>query len=240
MEIVAFSDLHGNRTALAKVAAIISETKPEAVVIAGDLTNFGSRSDATEILAELHAVVTNEALIVHGNCDGMDVIRAMQDSGWYAHNFTRKIGEESFHGFGDVPVTPSQTFNQVSEGAIREAWKRYNTARAIWICHAPPYGLSDRRMGISLGSTALKELVQQHRPKLYLCGHIHEGCGVSLYNAGSNQVEFDEGFTEGRFEQTFDVGENKTLVINLAAAKDGRVNRVKVEGNEITVDSVIL
>ena len=53
----------------------------------------------------------------------------------------------------------------------------------ILISHAPFYGMLDqsRRTGILCGSRALRNAVDRIRPKLFVCGHIHEGYGQMNY-----------------------------------------------------------
>jgi len=47
---------------------------------------------------------------------------------------------------------------------------------AIWLAHSPPLGAHydvGGRYDEHLGSAALRELVEQERPRLVLCGHVH-------------------------------------------------------------------
>lgn len=49
----------------------------------------------------------------------------------------------------------------------------------IILSHGPPQGILDRTIDdLSVGSKALLSLVNRVKPKLFVCGHIHEATGV--------------------------------------------------------------
>lgn len=68
--------------------------------------------------------------------------------------------------------------------------------------------------GFSAGSFYLKDLVEraEHKPRLWLCGHIHEGRGICTTKFQSN--DSDEGESDS------------TIVINASNANSGRANRI--------------
>jgi uncharacterized protein len=50
----------------------------------------------------------------------------------------------------------------------------------ILIVHSPPKGVADRTSaGASVGSTAVRAAIERTRPRLVLCGHIHDSWGAS-------------------------------------------------------------
>lgn len=65
----------------------------------------------------------------------------------------------------------------------KELWERFAYIPSdtdILLSHGPPRGAGDlTRSGTRAGSTALAEHLQVIRPKAVVCGHIHEGYGVS-------------------------------------------------------------
>ena len=49
---------------------------------------------------------------------------------------------------------------------------------AVLVVHSPPYGHADQSSaGDHLGSTAILEAIEAKRPRLAVCGHIHESWG---------------------------------------------------------------
>ena len=64
---------------------------------------------------------------------------------------------------------------------------------AILISHNPPYGIVDKAFdGKHVGSKIILNAIKKHKPKLVLCGHIHEAKGKKklgktlVINAGSH------------------------------------------------------
>ena len=64
--------------------------------------------------------------------------------------------------------------------------------------HSPPKGAVDRSAeGRSLGSVAIREVVQRSRPRLVVCGHIHASAGqqaqlgvTPVVNAGPGGIHW--------------------------------------------------
>ncbi len=49
----------------------------------------------------------------------------------------------------------------------------------VFLSHTPPLGTLDRtQRGVSVGSAAVRRFVVESRPRLFVCGHIHEAWGV--------------------------------------------------------------
>jgi Icc-related predicted phosphoesterase len=49
----------------------------------------------------------------------------------------------------------------------------------VLILHSPPRGVADRTsQGASVGSTAIRAAIEAKRPRLAVCGHIHDSWGV--------------------------------------------------------------
>ncbi|WP_216076061.1 hypothetical protein, partial [Acinetobacter baumannii] len=53
-------------------------------------------------------------------------------------------------------------------------------AGAILVTHSPPFGVADlQTTGAHVGSRAIRATVMARRPRLHLCGHIHNAWGTS-------------------------------------------------------------
>jgi len=66
-------------------------------------------------------------------------------------------------------------------------------SNSILITHNPPYGILDKAYdGNHVGSKIILKAIKKHKPKLVLCGHIHEAKGKAkigktiIYNLGSH------------------------------------------------------
>lgn len=83
----------------------------------------------------------------------------------------------------------------------------------ILLTHEPPRGVLDRTyQGLHVGSKSLLSAVQEshEKPRLWLCGHIHEGRGSRLCSWGSESAATTAA----------------TLVLNAANANSGRARQV--------------
>lgn len=49
----------------------------------------------------------------------------------------------------------------------------------IVVSHSPPFGACDEADGISYGSHGLRKAIEESKPLLHVCGHVHSGYGIS-------------------------------------------------------------
>lgn len=91
----------------------------------------------------------------------------------------------------------------------------------VFVTHEPPKGTLDLTYhGFSAGSTHLRELVEHaaQKPRLWLCGHIHESRGVMTRKFGWN--------INGDTSEEAKEDAAPTMVINASNANSGRANRI--------------
>jgi len=226
MKIFAFSDLHGNQAMLKKIVARLQTAAPDVLAFAGDLTNFGDRDSATDLLHELRAVAPANSFVIHGNCDPAGVIGAMQDSGWYLHGAQRTVGDQTWIGYGDVPPTPFGTHNEQDETLIASDLSLLLDPGAMLISHAPAYGINDDIPGRHVGSTAILAAIREFRPRLMIHGHIHEAHALTVYDYAADKSAHYRRFGTAKITETVDLTGDQGLILNVAAAKDGRVTEI--------------
>lgn len=66
------------------------------------------------------------------------------------------------------------------EDFLVESFSRIPENLDVLVAHAPPYGLRDvNLLGEHAGSRALLDAVIRARPRLVVCGHLHEGRGAT-------------------------------------------------------------
>ncbi len=177
MRILATADFHSSQYRLNLVMRHIEVEKPDLVVVCGDLTQFGPGSVATNLLNQLPV----ETLAVHGNIDSSDVPQAIDTSKATNIHLKRVV----CHGIpfigvgGDLP-SPLDSL-EISDGATKKSLRTVLTQESVLVTHVPPYKLQDRIfIGTHGGSKALRALIDTNKPRLVLCGHIHEDPGVTV------------------------------------------------------------
>jgi len=190
VKLLAFSDLHRDLDQAAKLVEM--SAKADAVIGAGD---FASVHEGLEETIGALAGIKAPTVLVPGNNETADALRDAASS-WPAasvlHGGGAKIGGAEFFGLGaGVPVTPwDWSFDLDDEAAA--AMLAPCPDGAILVLHSPPRGHCDTNgSGDHFGSSALLRAIEEKRPRVAVCGHIHESWGcrsevgaTPLYNLG--------------------------------------------------------
>jgi hypothetical protein len=181
MKIVALTDIHGKYEIAAR---IIRSESPDAVVIGGDLTTVGTMKEAADAL-ELFRRECGTLLVVAGNMDLPEHDDMFFQMGLSINGHGRIIGDTGFFGVSGAPHSKLKTPYEISEERIlalaRSGYDDVKEARVkIFVPHAPPYGtrVDIVHAGFHVGSTAVREFVEDHPVDAVVCGHIHESRGM--------------------------------------------------------------
>ncbi len=175
MKLLCISDLHGG-------VRDLRLDDVDALVVCGDITHFEGRGAAAQILDKFKDAKV--LLGVPGNCDNMDVNEALVERNADLHARGRVIGGIGFFGAGGSNATP---FNTPQEYQEEELWnflsKGYEQVKGaqamVLVSHTPPSGTGlDRARGTHVGSEKIREFIEERRPRLVLCGHVHESKGT--------------------------------------------------------------
>ncbi len=177
MRILAIADLHGAQYRLNLVLQNIVTYKPDVVIVCGDLTQFGPGEVATNLLNQ----IPTRTLAVPGNIDTFDVDQGINMSS--AINLDRKhtvLQGIPFVGIGrEIPTELPDLLIDVE--ATQEPLKNILTPSCILVTHYPPYKSQDRIfIGTHGGSKELRRIIDRYKPRLVLCGHIHEDPGMIM------------------------------------------------------------
>jgi Icc-related predicted phosphoesterase len=168
---LAFSDLHRDLAGAARLVELSREV--DVVIGAGD---FGSQHrGVVETVAAL-AAIEAPSILVPGNNETEDELRAACE-GWPAaivlHGTGTEIDGVPFFGLGGgVPVTPWDWSFDLGEdeAAARLAACPVGT---VLVVHSPPKGHVDN----GIGSVAVLRAIVEKRPRIAVCGHVHEQWG---------------------------------------------------------------
>ncbi len=176
MKILAFSDLHRD---LAQAATLVEMSADADVVIgAGD---FASVHEGLGETIDALASIERPTILVPGNNETEEALREAAAS-WEAatvlHGETSTIDGAEFFGLGaGIPVTPWDWSFDLDDGAAA-AMLGDCPEGAVLVLHSPPQGHCDTNSGGDhFGSRALLDGIEEKRPRLAVCGHIHESWG---------------------------------------------------------------
>lgn len=177
MKLLTLSDLHGDYSHIEAIRNKAGDV--DAVLIAGDITNFGPDEHALELLKMFREPV----LAVPGNCDNPSILKLLDGNAINLHNSSHTLGGVTFIGLGGSNPTPFNTPFELSEKKIGEYIGKLLTdlkGRIILLSHAPPLNTTDKVPHGNVGSEALARYLG--RFDLIVCGHIHEARGSVRVN----------------------------------------------------------
>ncbi|HXS47225.1 MAG TPA: metallophosphoesterase family protein [Solirubrobacterales bacterium] len=176
MKLLAFSDLHRDLGQAAKLVEMSAEA--DVVIGAGDFASV--HEGLGETIGALAAIET-PTVLVPGNNETEDALREASAS-WGAatvlHGSGVTIEGTEFYGLGaGIPVTPWEWSFDLDDEAAAEKLAPCPQG-AILVLHSPPQGHCDANGGGDhFGSAALLRAIEEKRPRLAVCGHIHESWG---------------------------------------------------------------
>ncbi len=181
MRILALTDIHG---AYGLSEEIARQERPDVVVIGGDLTTIGTVAEAETALHAL-SPLAGAMMCVAGNMDSPLHDELFRRLGISINGQGRLLGRVGFFGVSGAPLsrlhTPYEITEEEIEARIRAGYAMVADAPTkVFVPHAPPYGtrVDIIHAGYHVGSTAVREAVENLQPDVVVCGHIHEGRGV--------------------------------------------------------------
>lgn len=180
MEILLISDIHGRIEVLERI--IQNESDVSAVVICGDLTNFGPISIVSDIDRLLNRAGLS-AIAVPGNCDPRDITGQIESSENITgiHRRCLDFKNIKFCGLGGSNPTPFRTPFELSEDEISRILQEFEGGEgSVLVSHPPPRGVLDEVRGANVGSTSVADHFRKF--SMVFCGHIHEARGIRVIN----------------------------------------------------------
>jgi uncharacterized protein len=176
VRILAFSDLHLDLGQGGRLVEMSAEA--DVVIGAGD---FASVHEGLEETIDALAGIEKPTVLVPGNNETVEALRAAA-AGWGAatvlHGEGTTIGGVEFFGLGaGIPVTPWDWSFDLDDKAAA-AMLAGCPEQAVLVLHSPPKDHCDSASGGgNFGSPALLRAIEEKRPRLAVCGHIHESWG---------------------------------------------------------------
>ena len=184
MQLLAFSDLHCDRAAAAKLVAASADA--DLVIGAGDFAQL--HRGLARTMASIEAFEP-KAFYIPGNNETPEALRAAT-SAPVLHGDVRNVAGLTIAGLGGaVPPLPphdwgSYDLTEDQAAALLAPLPRVD----ILITHSPPKGIADRLDdGRSIGSEAVRAWIEDRQPALVLCGHVH-GCWGETGEIGASKV----------------------------------------------------
>jgi len=213
LDILAFTDFHGQRDAFSQARKLILSDRPDLVVVAGDLVNHDAEH-AKQMLLQL-AEANRPVYFVPGNMDapaladwtGTEQVHPL-------HGRCLQVYEVSLLGLGGSPVGafkfPFGFTEQHAATLLDNLAEDCHGDNMILVSHCPPRNTKIDRIhsGEHVGSISVREFVEKARPLLVISGHIHEAQGMDSIGV--------------------------TTVVNIGAAEHGCFARISISDTVVT------
>jgi Icc-related predicted phosphoesterase len=177
------ADYHGNMSAIHSTISKAEASSADVIIIAGDITHFGSIQDAMNLLSVFRKQPLS-VLFVPGNCDPEDLVAEEEKNVRSIHRACYRIEGFSFLGVGGSAPTSFNTPFELTEIEIAEILNYSSNCpietRLVLVSHSPPENtLVDMTSnGEHVGSSSIRDFITTKKPALVVCGHIHEGRGI--------------------------------------------------------------
>lgn len=180
MKILAISDTHGQHRKL-------KLPKSDLVLHAGDISQHGDRREVEDFLDWFGKLPHPCKIFVAGNHDFYlersspgSIKKMLPSSVAYLLDEELVVGGIKIWGSPYTPRFYRWAFNKQRGAALAEQWKKIPADVDILLTHGPAYGLLD--LNVDEQHTGDKQLLQkilEVKPKVHVCGHIHEGYGYT-------------------------------------------------------------
>ncbi|MDR2726530.1 MAG: metallophosphoesterase family protein [Deltaproteobacteria bacterium] len=175
-------DLHDQLDRLPEIPELANA---RGILVSGDLTVTGGIDQASAVMNRLWTY-SGEALAQFGNMDRPEIAEWLREQACNLHDEVRKLAPNvALMGVGASIFTPFGTPSEYPESWFAEKLEQmWRTARncehVILISHNPPVNSRCDLLenGAHVGSTAVREFIEEAQPALCFCGHIHEARGV--------------------------------------------------------------
>ncbi len=165
--------------------------KGDVLLHAGDISYKGEKKEMADFLQWFGKLNYTYKIFIAGNHDFFfekakpaDIESMVPKDVIYLNDSGININNISVWG---SPVTPwfyNWAFNRYRGAAIKKHWDMIPANTDILITHGPAFEFHDVVVnGTNTGCKDLLHRIKELKPKVHVCGHIHEGYGNTLIGA---------------------------------------------------------
>lgn len=225
MRALVTTDLHSSPRAAEAIRHGLEVGKFDVHICLGDIITFRPM----EYLEDLFADPPLPTYTVPGNTDSDEARARLRELGRDIHFKRVDLGDVAIAGAGGCTPPPFRTAFVVEEDEYSREVPPVLEGATVLASHGPVHGILDRSFfgGMHVGSKALFEAVERARPRVVLCGHIHEARGIVQYDWETHRIEAHE---MNRLEYSLP---NSTMFFNPGPAKDGYLGILEIKGDVV-------
>lgn len=182
MRLAAASDIHGDYVMTRRFGMTILGLKASAIIIAGDI------GPNTEKVLSYLSQLEIPIYAVLGNDDFPMDVYILEDTP-YVLNIDGEcidIGPVEIIGLSGNPESGLASPDEKKmEATLQKAFTKASKP-VILVSHLPPYRVLDlatryKERGEHIGSKAVRKIIEQYKPVLCVCGHVHKDGGKRAF-----------------------------------------------------------
>lgn len=172
MKLLAISDVHGNGDVLKWLTEL--GRFADLLIIAGDVADWGD----IKFFRNFYKVISEKGLrtfFVPGNHDPDYELSLPKISN--LHGNAVDFDGLTFCGIGGSNPTPFNTPFELDDSQAEEIISRLPNKVDVLVSHTSPYNTRCDRSygGDHIGSKPVRRFIEKTKPKVVICGHVHEG-----------------------------------------------------------------
>lgn len=176
MKILAVGDIHGDTLLAKEMAKRAEKEKVDLVVICGDITQNEESTD------NLLGLFKQKVLLIPGNHESMataDFLAELYDAK-NIHGYAVRNNEVGIFGCGSANIGLFQLSEEEIFDTLKKGHKYAQTCKKrIMVTHVHPSGtMMERFSKIVPGSKGVRKAVEELKPDILFCSHVHEAEGI--------------------------------------------------------------
>ena len=192
LKILACSDIHGSQTTLDKLATKAKEENVDFVILNGDFSPPANENSAPPDMIGRFLRLGKKVFVLPGNHETESTIKLLEEvygvKGLHG-SYYQVNGEIGFFGCGGAELGPHPTSDSEIFDRLKYAFDKVkHCKKKIMITHSHPSGsVMEKFTSFFPGSQAVRKAIDEFKPDLVICGHVHEAAGIEE-KIGSSKV----------------------------------------------------
>ena len=179
MKILAFGDIHGDSRLAEKLANKAEKENVDLVVLCGDIT-YADQSTANLIGPFIKK--KKKVVLIPGNHESVATadFLAQLYGAKNLHGYSIAVGDIGFFGCGGANIGINQLEEDEIFGLLKKGFQGIKKSKKkIMLTHVHPEGtLMEKFTQFFPGSSGVKKAVEEFKPDILLCSHVHEAEGL--------------------------------------------------------------
>jgi uncharacterized protein len=179
-KVLAVSDTHGDNKKIQELADLAEKEKVDLVVLAGDFSK--DHEEIPENVIGPFLKENRRVVFVPGNHDTISTTYFISEMYKikHLHGKATMYGDIGFFGCGFANIGPNAITEEEILYQLKLGFEEIKDAKTkVMITHSHPAGTNMEKLTqIMPGSVAVRKAIEEIKPDLVICGHVHEGEGI--------------------------------------------------------------